>query len=89
MWITLYRAGSSVDGVRVLGTMDRADTALFLRVQLSGDDSIAFDVSAAPIDAFREGWTRRASSAACRATGCGGGSASGATCRRARRCTGA
>jgi len=55
VWITFYRAGSSVDGLRVLGAMDRADTALFLRLQLSGDDSIAFDVPSAPLDAFREG----------------------------------
>jgi hypothetical protein len=44
-----------VDGLRVLGTMDHADTALFLRLQLSGGDSIAFDVPSAPVDAFREG----------------------------------
>jgi len=44
VWITFYRAGASVDGMRVLGTMEHADTVLFSRVQLGAEDSIAFDV---------------------------------------------
>ncbi|AHG88628.1 hypothetical protein J421_1091 [Gemmatirosa kalamazoonensis] len=55
VWLTFYRAGGGVDGMRVLGGIDRADTATFLRVQLSGGDSLAFDVPAVPLDRFREG----------------------------------
>jgi len=55
VWLTFYRAGGGVDGMRVLGGIDRADTATFLRVQLSGGDSLAFDVPAVPLDQFREG----------------------------------
>ena len=55
VWITFYRAGNDVDGIRVLGQADRADTALFTRVQLAADDSIAFDAPAPPLDPFRDG----------------------------------
>jgi hypothetical protein len=44
VWLTFWRAGNGVDGIRVLGEGGRADTTLFTRVQLVDPDSIAFDV---------------------------------------------
>jgi hypothetical protein len=55
VWLTFYRLGDDVDGIRVLGAPDRADTVPFLRVQLSDGDSVAFDVPTAPADAYRDG----------------------------------
>jgi hypothetical protein len=55
VWLTFYRLGGDVDGIRVLGAPDRTDTVPFLRVQLSDGDSVAFDVPTAPSDAYRDG----------------------------------